>query len=77
MIQLVLYFSPGILSDLHLNTGPFTNQPVGWFESPIPAKAPSILGPEWKLANLQPVQSFLREQRDKGNYIPAIPLGLD
>lgn len=32
---------------------------------------------EWEMANLKPIQDFLKEQRDAGNYRPVIPYGLD
>ena len=40
-------------------------------------QAPPIDGKEWEQANLGPVRDFLRQQRDLGNYMPTIPIGLD
>ena len=41
------------------------------------AQAPSIHGKPWKAADLEPLAQFLRDQRDRGNFQPSFPLGLD
>eukprot|EP00435_Cladocopium_sp_Y103_P026133 s332_g6.t1 len=40
-------------------------------------QAPSIDSEQWQCGDLAQIRDFLREQRDLGNYLPTIPIGLD